>query len=325
VSLTATLYLAFLAGNAGRDLPGEDAARLGELFRLTAAVQERVWPGWSKAPSTLLLVAGDREYLVGGEPPPAGFEDAGGLPGVPARLLSRPRTFSADAMETIPAFGRSPVAVIGLARALRKSSPEWVLTAIHEHFHQLQFSHPGYARSARLLGLSGGDETGAWMVGYPFPYAAPAVARDFAALSRQLAVALEASSAAERHAFWKGLASVLASLPEKDRRYLQLQTWQEGVALYAEIRAAEVGARGDAPSREYAALPDYQPYGEVARRLRADLVAELRTPDLPGRQRSSFYALGAGMALLLDEEAASWKARYLDSAFALEDLGSGAR
>ena len=51
-----------------------------------------------------------------------------------------------------------------------------MLTVLHEHFHQLQQSQPGYFQGVEALGLSGGDQTGMWMLNYPFPYKTPAVA-----------------------------------------------------------------------------------------------------------------------------------------------------
>jgi len=40
---------------------------------------------------------------------------------------------------------------------------------MHEHFHQLQNGQPRYFQAVQDLGLSHGDNTGMWMLNYPFP------------------------------------------------------------------------------------------------------------------------------------------------------------
>ena len=45
-------------------------------------------------------------------------------------------------------------------------------------------------------------------------------------------------------------------------------------------------------------------------------------PDLQKQQRASFYAFGAGLALLLDQDGDSWKRRYLTEKFFLEQYAA---
>ncbi len=168
------------------------------------------------------------------------------------------------------------------------------------------------------LDLAGGDQTGRWMLEHPFPYGSGVVADRYARLSRDLARLLQGSSASARRAFWDRYAELLASLPERDRRYLGFQVWQEGVARYVELRTAEVAARRYHPTAEFEALPDYESLGAVAARWRGAILEELAHPDLARRQRVSFHAFGADLALLLDQDAPDWKRRYLDDKFFLE-------
>ena len=51
-----------------------------------------------------------------------------------------------------------------------KTSTPWVVTMLHEHFHQLQDSQPNVFQDVMALDLAGGDQTGMWMLNYPFPY-----------------------------------------------------------------------------------------------------------------------------------------------------------
>lgn len=136
-----------------------------------------------------------------------------------------------------------------------------------------------------------------------------------AALAQQLAEAVEHPSEARRNGFGRSHRAFLDSLSERDRRYLQFQLWQEGVARYVELRAAEVAAREFTPSPEFSALRDYQAFDSLARRLREGILSELRAANLPAQRRLLFYPFGAGLALLLDQSGAMWKADYFDWTF----------
>ena len=299
--------------------PPDDAIRLAEAFRLAGAVGAKVWPGWEGAPFPVLLVTANQEYLVRAEAgAPAGFEEIGYSGILQGPVMARPRQFDPGLLATMMPFGPPAVIVIGPAGSTGKSSTDWVLTVLHEHFHQHQMSDPGYFDETNRLDLSGGDQTGMWMLNYPFPYQSAEVAKRFAMLSRAAAGLLEQPSPAERRKFWSDYTRFLERLAEKDRRYLGFQAWQEGVARYVELRAAEVAAAEYQATIEFRALADFQPFAETARRKRQEILAQLRDPDLPKRQRTAFYAFGAALAMLLDQEGANWKGRYLTEKFFLE-------
>ena len=67
---------------------------------------------------------------------------------------------------------------------------------MHEHFHQLQYAQPGYFQAVAALGLSHGDQTGTWILNYPFPYTNASIGKEFAALRDQLLLTI-------RRARWK--------------------------------------------------------------------------------------------------------------------------
>jgi hypothetical protein len=102
-----------------------------------------------------------------------------------------------------------------------------------------------------------------------------------------------------------------------------LQLWQEGIARYVELRAAEVAAREFAPSPEITALGDYQAFDVLAHRLHDGILSELRAADLAAQRRVLFYPFGAGLALLLDQSGATWNSDYFDWTF-LEGAGPSA-
>ena len=97
-------------------------------------------------------------------------------------------------------MGGVPTIVIGQAENTdKKTSTPWVVTMLHEHFHQLQYSQPGYYDDVNALGLSRGDQGGMWMLNYPFPYDWPEMKEHFSILSKLLADALQAKTSFTSH------------------------------------------------------------------------------------------------------------------------------
>jgi hypothetical protein len=317
LALLAPLLMAVAA--APPKMAERQRVRLAEALAVIADVQEKAWPGWSRAPSSLVLVDRDFEYLVHSDATPSGFvasEDDARLGG---RVLARARTYSTSFLATFPAFGPEPTIVVGTAEGTEKRSTRWVLAVAHEHFHQLQYSDPGYWTESQALGLAGGDQTGMWMLSYPFPY--EATSATFARLSRELARLVGGpgpAPAGEREAFWRRYGELGARLEPADYRYLSFQLWQEGIARYVETRVAETAAREHRVSAAFAALPDYQPFDAAAAGLRDETLDELRTQTMAKDRRTVFYAFGAALGLLLDQEGRDWKPRYLAEKFHLE-------
>lgn len=205
-----------------------------------------------------------------------------------------------------------PTIVVGQPAKTGKTSTTWVLTLLHEHFHQLQMSRPGYFAAVDALQLSHGDQTGMWMLNYPFPYDSGPIQRRFVALAQALLGEPDARAyGAARHDLHRALRA-------DDARYLDFQLWQEGVARYVEYASARAAARAYTPGPAFAALPDFVPYADAARALNEQLQRELRTLDLGSNQRASFYPIGAARALLLDKTTPGWKERYFARLFTLD-------
>lgn len=300
-----------------------DRWRLAEAFRLSRAIDETVWPGWSRTPFAVLLVTTEREFLIGEHPRVEGFVSEGHSTDLGSEVFSRPRHFNPVVAATFPALGRTSLVVIGRPDALGIASTPWVLTVLHEHFHQFQVSDPDYFRAAERLDLAGEDQTGKWMLTYPFPYESAHVIDRFAHVTTSLHRALTQSARATEHDAWGAYFELLEALAEPDRRYLSLQVWQEGVARFVELLAAEVAAARHTPLKGFASLPDATTYSVAAQELRAHILAQLANPDLSCRRRESFSDLGAGLSLLLDRREPTWKSRYLDSKFCVERCRTG--
>lgn len=301
-------------------MPEGDRTRLAEAFRIGQTLGNRVWKDWDKAPFAVLLVTPENEFLIRHPKPSKDFTSIGYDSLLRSEVYFRNRTFSPNLLATFPAVGGLSTIVIGQAEnTSKKTSTAWVVTVLHEHFHQLQNSQPNYYADVNALNLSGGDETGMWMLNYAFPYSSPEVSRQFNDLGRLLAEALQVKSKKE---FLAKVAAYLAArrkleamLKPDDYRYFSFQAWQEGGARYTEYQIAELAARKYKPSKEFRALKDYQPLRAVADETRKGILKELTTLRLENYQRVAFYPLGAGEALLLDRANPKWKERYFTDKF----------
>ena len=304
-------------------LSAVDRARLAEANSLVASLAEQVWPGWQGTPFALLLVTDSAEYLLGHPRPSSEFSGPlfDSMLGMDVR--SRPRVFAPTLLATFPAVGGVPTIVVGTAERTGKSSTDWVLTLLHEHFHQRQYSLPDYYRRTGDLDLAAGDSSGMWMLNYPFPYDSRPVQAGARSLARALSQALDAGP--HRHgraiqAVIDARAALGQHLTAAETRYLEFQLWQEGVARFIEYRAAELAAQSYRPGNAYKSLRDYTSYADVSRRNRIALRQELNQLDLGNNRRSSFYSLGAAYALLLDSSQPGWKQTYESTPFVLTEL-----
>jgi hypothetical protein len=301
-------------------LPHNDRVRIAEALQLTHQLGDRIWPGLKDTPMPILLVGDSAEFLVRQGRPGGDFRPSGdSLAGFP--IWSRPRRLSPTMLATFPIEG-SPTIVIGSAERTGKTSTEWVLTLLHEHFHQWQYSRPDYYSGVARLDLSQGDSTGMWMLSYPFPYDSARVAQAVRRWAGGLLHALERSpaNAEAMTEVIKARDGLRVLVSPADYRYLEFELWQEGVARYIEYRAAQTAAQQETPSAEFRTLKDYRSYRATAAQARTDLLRELKRMDTRRDRRVIVYPLGAAIALLLDETRPEWKQAYVSAPFALAGL-----
>lgn len=294
-------------------VPQEDAVRIREFYRLATAVQDQIWPQWSKTPAPLLLITQQTEFLSHYPSPPKDFVKTGD------DLFARARQFPANLQATFPAFGGAAVIVFGDPASVgSKSSTAWLITLMHEHFHQLQDSQPGYYQGVEELGLSHGDRSGMWMLNYPFPY--EKVPDNFGNLRELLLAALAESDPHKFHAaadkYVSARKEFFAHLSPEDSKYLNFQLWQEGIARYTQVKTAEAAANYS-PTPEYQALADYESFSAYASQARKQTLDELRSIDMSKEKREAVYAWGAGEGFLLDRLEPKWQQEYFEHPFAL--------
>jgi hypothetical protein len=323
IALIALLCTAPRAGAQAPALPLADRVRLAEAFRLAGAVGDSVWPEWSKAPFAVLLVTADYEFLIDHPAPSSDFTLLGRDSVLRQRVWYRARQFPTNFQATFPAVGGVPTVVIGEAEHTEaRTSTRWVITVLHEHFHQLQNSQPGYYAGVTALGLAQRDQTGMWMLNFPFPYSAPAVQAEFSTMSAALGAALRArgepSFPGALVAYRTTAARFDYLISADDRKYFAFQCWQEGIARYTEYRVAQLASAGYEPSPAFKKLKDYAPYADIARAIMSAIEKQMNSVRLGEMQRTVVYDFGAAEGLVLDRVAPDWKAEYFNKPYSLE-------
>jgi hypothetical protein len=298
-------------------IPEADRIRLAEAFRLAEAIGDGIWPGWGRVPFAIVLVTPETEFFVRHSAPPSDAHPLGWDALLKSEVSARPRTFPTGLLATFPIGGISTVVVGPPENTGSSSSTEWVVTLLHEHFHQLQEAQPGFYGRVAALGLARGDQTGMWMLNFPFPYDAPAAGKAYDSAAQALRSAL---GGAPPDAFLAARTRFRESVAGDDRKYLDFQLWKEGVARYTQIRVARfAGSTKYAPSPAFAALPDYAtvPYATLARELEETVSDELSKLTLAKDRRLVVYPYGAGEALLLDRIRSCWRDQYFSRMFTL--------
>jgi hypothetical protein len=311
-------------------VPEVDRIRLAEAFRLGDALGNRVWQDWDKAPFAVLLVTPEYEFLVRHPKPSKDFTLIGYDSLLRSNIYFRARTQQTNFLATFPAVGGVSTIVVGQAENTQaKTSTPWVVTLLHEHFHQLQDSQPNSYAETEALNLSRGDRTGMWMLNYAFPYDSSEVREQFTILSKSLAGALQAKDRREfsrkLSAYFSARGRLRQMLSPDDYRYFSFQLWKEGVARYTQYHVARLAATQYRPSRAFRRLKDFTPFENEARAIRDGIIRELMTLRLESYRRVAFYAVGAGEGLLLDRANPKWRARYFAEKFYLENYFKRAR
>ena len=327
--LIAYLVLLFLFQSVpAQDKPAIreiDRIRLAEAFRLGDSIANDLWKDWDKTPFAVLLVTPEVEFLIRHPQPSADFTPLGYDALLKSEVYYRKRTQPTSFLATFPAIQGSMISTIVVGQAentTAKTSTPWVITLLHEHFHQMQDSQPNFYQDVNALNLSHGDQTGMWMLNYAFPYEKKEVQEKYAAMSKMLAEIVGVTDKAERSrklaAYLQARREFQQMLTADDYKYFAFQLWKEGIARYTEYHAAKLAAAKYRPSKEFQALKDFMPFDQAANTIRERIVKQLLTYQLGEIQREVVYPYGAAEGLLLDEVNPAWRSRYYTEKF---DLG----
>lgn len=298
------------------DFKDEDKYRIREAVKIFNEFGDKLWENWTSAPFAILLVTNENEYLIYHNNPSQDFKSIGYDTITGSEIYKRPRNFSNNMLATFPAVNSVSTIVIGLPENTSRPGTDWIITILHEHFHQFQSSQPDYYQTVESLDLAGDDKSGMWMLNYKFPYGDKIISDSYNLLT-QLAKKTYLSS--DNPEFEINLKEYLSErenfkslLNKKDYDYFSFQLWQEGIARYTEIKIAEFLKNNNYnPSDQIAEMNDYIPPDSFYVRIVNKLLRKANTQSLSENERNCFYTLGALEGLILDVNNPVWKELYL--------------
>jgi hypothetical protein len=292
---------ALLAADPAPAEPIELAPALAQARGFAGSVDGLVWPGYGTAPFGFLLLEKEGETLLCQPGKPGGFTAAGTDAATGCARWTRARSGLPDGMlAAMPLLGPPSTIVMGTPAATGRSRGYWLRTILHEHFHQWQTSLPDYYARVGALGLAHGDETGMWMLNFPFPYDREAAGAAYATASFALADALARRGSPGFPAAFDRYAAArrrfAKSVSAEEWRYLDFQLWQEGTARWTEIQLGKI-------------YPDAR-VREAAQGLENATLDELRKPDLKRQGRELAYPFGSAEAMLMSACGTAWRDAY---------------
>jgi hypothetical protein len=323
---TTTFLLLFLlcgkaSGQAHLQMRMEDRVRISEAMTISKLYGEKIWSGLNGVPFTLILVTDSTEFLINHPSPSGDFALLNYDSLLASNVYYRKTAFGKNLLATFPAVKGVNTIVVGTPENTSKNSTDWIITLLHEHFHQYTYSSPNYYSAVDSLALSGGDQTGMWMLNYPFPYADSAVVVRYKEFVSALSKCLENL---DSRSFDSSFAQYLAerrnlqqALRPADYRYFSFQIWQEGIARYTEYKFLEL-LKTYQPSKEVLELPDYVPFDKFRAEFRQRQSSQLTDCNVQTSRRVCFYAVGFAEGLILDKLNPSWREHYLSQRFYVE-------
>lgn len=315
------IFLSISYGQTSPKMRFEDKIRIKEAIKIRNQFGNKIWNDIEKVPFVILLVSDSLEYLINHPYPSKDFKlsEKDEITGLDIYL--RKRKYSDKLLATFPAVNGVNCIVVGTPEKTNKNSSEWIITLLHEHFHQYQFTQKDYYSGVNKLDLANGDETGMWQLNYPFPYENKSIGKLYDKLKVALIDCIDTKNQndiSRKFKKYKKLRSKLKStLEPADYRYFSFQIWQEGIARYTEYRFLEEVFDYE-PSIETKKLSDFISFKELKNKFYEDEIKKLRKLSLSEAQRVCFYSLGFAEAILLDRITPTWQDKYLINQFSID-------
>jgi hypothetical protein len=279
---------------------------------------EQIWKGFSTAPFIIILVTDSIEYLIYHPQPYPDFKFFYRDSILNADVYVRSRTYPKEWLATFPAVNGVNCIVVGTPKNTGRTYTNWMITLLHEHFHQFVNSRPGYYEAVDKLNLSRGDQTGMWMLNYPFPYDSTQIINQYQKFTKGLADAVSKSSNKD----FKKLLNVYLKekqvfkklLKPEDYRYFSFQLWNEGLATYTEYKFLEILSSYKF-SAAIRAVKNLMPLPQYKKEFFKAQMLSLKELQIQQDKRICFYPIGFAEGLLLDISNKGWRNKYFTDKF----------
>lgn len=317
------LTMLICGSSFGQSLPEmryADKIRIREAMTISAEFGDKLFQGINTFPFAIILVTDSTEFLINHPYPSADFKLLGMDEILKTNVYYRKTQFSPHFLATFPAVNGLSCIVVGTPENTNSHSTEWVVYLLHEHFHQYQNADPEYFNSVDDLDLSNGDQTGSWMLNYPFPYDSLLVIENYELFTKALYKAVRQGNRSNLKKYFAARRKLRDTLSEADYRYLSFQIWQEGLARYTEYNFLELlELENYRPSKEMEALPDFISFPEYKSKMYQNDLDNLLQNKLDQNKRVCFYYVGFAEGILLDRLNKSWREKYLTDKFYIEN------
>lgn len=321
LTLISILLFSCSFGQTIPEMRYEDKIRIREAIKISEQVGDSIWKGINEVPFVVLLVTDSVEFLINHPYPSDDFKLSEDDRILNTKILYRKRQFPDWYLATFPAVNGLSCIVVGTPEKTNKNSSDWVITLLHEHFHQYQNTYPDYFQSVNNLNLSGGDQTGMWMLNYPFPYDSLPVKNQYELFAKALYKTIKSTNSKEYKSnlkqYLKERKKLKDLLSSADYCYYSFQIWQEGLARHTEYKFLEM-LTNYVPSNEILSLPDFISFTELKSKMYDIETENLLTNKLNETKRVCFYTVGFAEGIILDKLNKSWRTKYLADKFYIE-------
>jgi len=325
---TLVMILALLSVTTAQVPPQmrkEDKIRIREAITISNKFGNGIWQGINDAPFVVLLVTDSVEFLINHPYPSADFKLSEEDNILKTKIFYRKQQFSKAFLATFPAINGVNCIVVGSPENTGKSSTDWIITLLHEHFHQYQYTQKDYYASVASLDLSGGDKSGMWQLNYPFPYDSLPVIHQYAKYTSALSKTMPGINTKNfKKLFNEFIAErkeLIQLLKPADYRYLSFQLWQEGIARYTEYKFLQL-LDEYTPFDDIFLLADFIPFKKFKEQFLGSHLASVKALKLEKEKRVCFYDIGLAEGILLDKLNPQWRSQYLNKKFFLENYAA---
>lgn len=299
----------------------EDKIRIREAINISNRFGDTIWRGINKVPFVVLFVTDSVEFLINHPYPSDDFKISEEDDILKIKILYRKRQYSKTLLATFPAVKGVNCIVVGTPENTGKSSTDWIITLLHEHFHQFQYAQKDHYASVAGLDLANGDETGMWQLNYPLPYDSLPISSQYSKYTTALSNAV---SGINNKDFRKLLTQytderkkLIGLFKPSDYKYFSFQLWQEGIARYTEYKFL-VTLEDYTPSIEVEGLPDFIPFNKFREQFLKLHLGSVTALKFETEKRVCFYDIGLAEGMLLDKLNPQWRSQYFTTRFFLE-------
>lgn len=299
----------------------EDKISIREAITISNKFGNSIWPGINDAPFVVLLVTDSVEFLVNHPYPSSDFKISEEDEILKAKIFYRKRQYSKEFLATFPAVNGVNCIVVGTPENTGMSPTAWIITLLHEHFHQYQYFQKGYYDSVAALDLANGDKTGMWQLNYLFPYESSSVNSQYlkytTALSKAVSNVNNKDFKKTVVLFGRERKKLMGLFTPTDYRYISFQLWQEGIARYTEYKFLQL-LDDYIPAAEVTQLSGFISFREFKEQFLKSHLASVTAMTLNKEKRVCFYDIGLAEGILLDKQNPHWRSHYLTNKFFIE-------